>query len=187
MTDGDALADESVGVTVPDEHVGAFVAEAFEDPERSTTWDDVVDEVVAAESRAAWDALSPTEQATELLAMADGFDEQAVDRLAAIPLDRGEPTDRIDELFAEAERCRRNADRIRDGIAAAYADGHVDDAGLVDAVETHGFETDTVAERERLLESVTDAYGYDFRPYGGTLMEEPDDDGADGGGGVDPW
>lgn len=185
MTDGNALADESVGVTVPDDHVGAFVAEAFEDPERSTTWDEVVDEVVAADARDAWDALAPTEQVTELLAMADGFDERAVDRLAEIPLDRAEPTERIDELFEEAERCRRNADRIRDGIAAAYADGHVDDAALVDAVETYGFETDTVAEREQLLESVTDAYGYDFRPYGGTLMEEPDDDDADGG--VDPW
>jgi len=185
MTDGNALADESVGVTVPDEHVGAFVAEAFEDPERSTTWEEVVDEVVADDARGAWDALSPIEQVTELLAMADGFDERAVDRLAAIPLDLAAPTDRVDELFAEAERCRRNADRIRDGIAAGYADGRLDDAALVDAVEVYGFETDTVAERERLLESVTDAYGYDFRPYGGTLMQEPDDDGADGG--VDPW
>jgi hypothetical protein len=185
MTDGNALADESVGVTVPDDHVGAFVAEAFEDPERSTTWEEVVDEVVAAESRAAWDALSPTEQVRELLAMADGFDERAVDRLAAVPLDRAEPTDRIDDLFAEAERCRRNADRIRDGIADAYADGRIGDAALVDAVETYGFETGTVAERERLLESVTDAYGYDFRPYGGTLMEDPD--GGDADGGVDPW
>lgn len=168
----DGLAERSVGVTVPDDHVAAFVAEAFEDPERSTTWAEVVDEAVADEATAAWDALSVGEQVREVLAMADKFDERAVDRLAAIPTDRSEPTDRIDELFEEARRCRRNADRLRDGIADAYADGRVDDAELVDAVEGYEYETDTVAERERLLETVTEAYDYDFRPYGGTLMDD---------------
>lgn len=168
----EGLADRSVGVPIPEEHVGAFVAEAFEDPERSTTWDEVIEETIAAEARGAWAGLSPREQVRELLSMADDFDERAVDALSSIPLDRAEPTEQIDRRFAEARRCRRNADRIRDGIADAYADGRVDDDGLVAAVRGQGFDTETIAERERLLESVTDAYGYDFRPYGGTLITD---------------
>jgi hypothetical protein len=173
--DTDGLEDSSVGVTVPDDHVAAFVAEAFEDPERSTTWGDVIEEAIAPAAREAWDALSPKEQVRELLAMADEYDERAVERLAAIPTDRIEPTDRVDERFAEARRCRRNADRIRDAIADAYASDYVADAELVEAVESYGFETTTIAEREQLMETVTDRYDYDFRPYGGTLMT---DDGA---------
>jgi hypothetical protein len=170
------LAEQSVGVTVPDDYVAAFVAEAFEDPERSTTWDEVVDEAVADESRAAWEELSMSEQVREMLEMADEFDGRAVDRLNAIPADRTESTNRIDKLFEEAKRCRRNADRLRDGIAHAYADGRVDDAELVDAVEGYGYETDTVAKRERLLETVTETYDYDFRPYGGTLMDDGEEE-----------
>ena len=178
MTDGEGLADQSVGVTVPDEHVGAFVAQAFEDPERVTDWDDIVDDVVAADARDAWDALSSVEQVCELLAMADDYDERAVAHLEDVPLDRGEPTAQIDAAFEEAMRCRRNADRLRDAIASAYGDGRVDDDELVEAVETHGFETGVITQRERLVESVTETYGFDFRPYGGTLMDtsesEPD-------------
>jgi hypothetical protein len=178
--DVDGLAASSVGVTVPDDHVAAFVAEAFEDPERSTTWDEVIEAAIAHEARSAWNELSPEEQVRELLAMADDYDERAVEQLRAIPTDHAASSDRIDELFEEARRCRRNADRIRDAIADAYADGYVDDEALVDAVETYGFETGTIAERERLLETVTDVYDYDFRPYGGTLMTDEPGDGRDG-------
>lgn len=173
--DIDGLEDSSVGVTVPDDHVAAFVAEAFEDPERSTTWEEVIEEAIAPAAREAWDELSPGKQVRELLAMADEYDERAIEKLAAIPTDGSEPTDRADELFAEARRCRRNADRIRDAIADAYASDYVADDELVDAVETYGFDTMTIAEREQLMETVTDQYDYDFRPYGGTLMT---DDGA---------
>lgn len=173
--DTDGLEDSSIGVTVPDDHVAAFVAEVFEDPERSTTWEDVIEEAIAPAAREAWDELSPGKQVCELLAMADDYDERAVDKLAAIPTDSGEPTDRVDELFAEAQRCRRNADRIRDAIADAYARDYVADDELVEAVETYGFDTTAITEREQLMETVTDLYEYDFRPYGGTLMT---DDGA---------
>jgi len=173
--DTDGLKDSSVGVTVPDDHVAAFVAEAFDDPERSTTWEEVIEEAIAPVAREAWDELSPGKQVRELLAMADDYDERAIDKLAAIPTDGSEPTDRADELFEEARRCRRNADRIRDAIADAYASDHVADDELVDAVETYGFDTMTIAKREQLMETVTDLYDYDFRPYGGTLMT---DDGA---------
>lgn len=186
MSGGDA-PDRSVGVSVPEDHVGAFVAQAFEDPERSTTWEEVVSGVVAADVRDAWEALSPAEQVRELLAIADDYDERAVEAFEAIPLDLVEPTEEVDELFAEATRCRRNADRIRDGIASAYADDRIEGERLADAVETYGFETGTIAEREDLVEAVTDAYDYDVRPYGGVLMEadDPDADAAAAGG--DPW
>lgn len=166
------VAEESVGVSVPEDHVGAFVAQAFEDPERSTTWSEVVQEAIAPSAREAWDRLEPREQVSELLAMADEFDERAVDLLSKIPTDRTAPSERIDELFAEARRCRRNADRLRDGIADAYAEGRIGGNELATAVDSSGFETGTIAEREALIEEVTDVYDYDFRPYGGTLMQE---------------
>jgi len=183
VTDDDATdaaggLEESLGVTIPDEHVGAFVAQAFEDAERDTTWGEAVDAVVADEARDAWASLSPREQVVELLTMADGFDERAVEQLDAIPLDRGSPTDEMRERFEEAKRLRRNADVLRDGIAAAYDEGYVGDDDLVDAVESFDFDTATIAEREDSLDAVANAYDLDFRPYGGTLMteDEPDED-----------
>ncbi|WP_284012341.1 hypothetical protein [Halobaculum litoreum] len=189
MSDGDTGAppDRSVGVSVPEDHVGAFVAQAFEDPERSTTWTEVVSEVVAAEARDAWDALSPAEQVQELLAVADDYDERAVEALEAVPLDGVEPTDEVDDLFEEATRCRRNADRIRDGVAAAYTEDRIEADRLADAVEAYGFDTGTVAEREDLVEAVTEAYDYDVRPYGGVLMEADDSDADAAAAGGDPW
>jgi hypothetical protein len=172
----EADAGESLGVAVPDDHVAAFVAAAFEDAERDTDWPAVVDEVVADEARAAWDDLSAREQTAELLGVADEFDDRAVERLSAIPLDRAELAGRDRDRFEDAMRCRRNADRIRDGIADGVASGRVDDDDLVGAVEDAGFETDTIAEREDALEAVAGAYDVDFRPYGGTLMN--DDDGG---------
>lgn len=170
---------ESVGVPIPEDHVGAFVAEAFEDPERSTTWEDAVDKVVSPEAREEWESLSSRQQVTEVLGMADNFDRRAVETLERIPTDLERPTDRIDRLFEEARRCRRNADILRDAVAAAYRDGHADDGDLVDAVESEDFDTATIADREDTLESVATAYGYDFRPYGGTLFEEDrDGDGS---------
>lgn len=186
MSGGDA-PDRSVGVSVPDEHVGAFVAQAFEDPERSTTWNEVVSAVVGDGAREAWETLTPGDQVQELLAIADDYDERAVEAFEAIPLDRRDPTPEMDDRFAEATRCRRNADRLRDGIAAAYADGRIDEDSLASAVEDYGFETTTIAEREDLVEAITEAYDYDVRPYGGVLMEQddPDADAATAGG--DPW
>lgn len=166
--------EESVGLTVPDDHVAAFVAEAFEDAERDTDWDEVIDSVVADDARAAWDALCPQAQATELLEIADAYDERAVERLAAVPLDRAELSGDAREQFDDAKRCRRNADRIRDGIADGFATGRLDDDDLVGALETVDFDTDTIAEREDELEAVTGAYDVDFRPYGGTLVDETD-------------
>lgn len=170
--------DESLGVTVPEEHVGAFVAEAFEDVERSTEWDEAVDAVVSDEARDAWAALSLRDQVVELLRMADGFDAEATELLDGIPIDRGSPTDETRERFEEAKRLRRNADVLRDAIAAGYADGYVSDDDLVGAVESFGFDTDRIAAREDALDAVANAYDLDFRPYGGTLMteREPDED-----------
>ncbi|WP_135822804.1 hypothetical protein [Halostella litorea] len=181
VTDGDETGgglEESLGVTIPDEHVGAFVAQAFEDVERDTTWGEAVDAVVAEEALDAWAELSPREQVVELLKMADSFDERAVEELNAIPVDRGSPTDEMRERFEEAKRLRRNADVLRDGIAAAYDEGYVGDDELVDAVESFGFDTATIAEREDSLDAVANAYDLDFRAYGGTLMSdrEPDED-----------
>jgi hypothetical protein len=134
----------------------------------------VVDEVVAAEAREAWDALSPREQTVELLGIAADYDERAVERLDAISLDRRAMTDADRDRFEDAKRCRRNADRIRDGIADGVASGRVSDDALVAAVEDAGFETDTIAEREDRLDTVTGVYDVDFRPYGGTLMDDGD-------------
>ncbi|WP_435181145.1 hypothetical protein [Halorussus sp. AFM4] len=180
MTDTDSesggTATESLGVSIPDEHVGAFVAEAFEDVERDTTWEEVVDALVAPEARDAWADLPPTERVVEVLSAAADYDRRAADRLAAIPTDRGRPTPEIREEFDEATRCRRNADRFRDGVAAAYADGVVDDDELVAAVERAGFDTAVIAEREDELDRVASAYDFEFRPYGGTLMHDGDDE-----------
>jgi hypothetical protein len=176
--DEDETVADSLGVAVPETHVAAFVAEAFEDAERDTTWSAVVDRVVAEGAHEAWDALSPREQAAELLTMADDFDARAVEALAAIPLDEATLTGDGRDRFEEAMRCRRNADRIRDGVADGFANGHLSDDDLVGAVECAGFDTDAIAEREDRLESVAAAYDVDFRPYGGTLMDDAGGDGA---------
>lgn len=170
----DGEGGESVGITVPDDHVAAFVAEAFEDAERDTDWAEVVARVVADDAREAWDALCPQAKAVELLEMADAYDERAVERLAAVPLDRAELSGDARERFEDAKRCRRNADRIRDGIADGFAAGRLDDDDLVGALEAVDFDTDTIAEREDRLEAVAGAYEIDFRPYGGTLVDEND-------------
>lgn len=52
--------------------------------------------------------------------------------------------------------------------------GLVTEDDLVTAVEAHEFETPRVAARERRLERVADAHGFEFRPYGGMLMHEDD-------------
>jgi len=163
---------ESLGVTVPDDHVAAFVAEAFEDAERDTDWAEVVDSVVDADARDAWEALCPQAQAAELLEIADTYDERAVERLAAVPLDGEELSGDARERFDDAKRCRRNADRIRDGIADGFATGRLDDSELVGALDAVDFDTDTIAEREDHLEAVAGAYDVDFRPYGGTLVHD---------------
>ncbi|MXR40315.1 hypothetical protein GRX01_02950 [Halobaculum sp. WSA2] len=173
---GDATpgAGERLGIEVPDEHVAAFVAEAFEDPERDATWEDVVDEFVPADARERWRELSMRDRVEEVLAAADDFDDRAIDRLDDVPLDRSEPTDGIEAAFDEAMRLRRNADTFRSGIADAHAAGRIDDDGLVAAVEGYGFETDAIAEREDLVEAVAERYELGFRPYGGTLMDTDD-------------
>ncbi|QCW03842.1 hypothetical protein [Natrinema pallidum] len=170
--------EESLGVTIPDDHVGAFVAQAFEDVERSTEWTEAIDAVVDDDARDAWRSLSARKQVVELLTIADGFDEQATALLEEIPLDRGGLDDDLRERFEEAKRLRRNADILRDGIAAGYAEGRVSDDELVAAVEAFEFDTATIAAREDALDAVANAYDLEFRPYGGTLMteREPDDD-----------
>lgn len=169
--DGGSGLEEALGVPVPDEHVGAFVAETFEDAERDTTWEQVVDAMVAPEARDAWAALTPREQAVEVLGMADEYDRRAVEHLESVPLEvSADP----EPDLAEARRLRRNADVFRDGVAAAYAEGHVDDEGLVAAVEESAFDTARVARREELMEQVAKVHDVEFRPYGGTLMGESD-------------
>lgn len=170
-----ASLDESLGVSIPDEHVGAFVAEAFEDPERSTSWAEAVDAMVAPDVRGAWDDLSPRERAAEVLSKAAAYDRRAVDRLDGVPLDPDREA--VPDAVREALRCRRNADAFRDAVADAYGEGRLDDDDLVAAVDAADFETATIARREDLLERVTEAYDVDFRPYGGTLMDA--DDGPD--------
>lgn len=171
--DGDQAngLEEALGVPVPDEHVGAFVAETFEDAERDTTWEQVVDAMVAPEARDAWAALTPREQVVEVLGMADEYDRRAVEHLDAVPLEAS--ADPEPDL-AEARRLRRNADVFRDGVAAAYAEGHVGDEALVAAVEESAFATDRVARREELMEQVAKVHEVEFRPYGGTLIGESD-------------
>jgi len=174
-----ASLEEAVGMEVPEEYVGAFVAEVFEDAERSTSWDDVVDSMVAPDARDAWESLSPVEQVIEVLKMADSYDERAADLLAGIELTSDTADEETLSTFEEATRLRDNADAFRNGIAAAYDEGYVDDDGLVDAVESFGFDTDTIARREDELERITSAYDLDYRPYGGTLIQERDEPRAD--------
>lgn len=173
-TDGAASPEEAVGMEIPDDYVGAFVAEVFEDAERATSWDDVVDSMVAPEARDTWESLTPVEQVIEVLKMADGYDERAADLLADVEIDGSVPDEATLSAFEEATRLRNNADAFRNGIATAYDEGHVDDDGLVEAVESFGFDTETIARREDELERVTSAYDLDYRPYGGTLVQERD-------------
>jgi len=164
--------DDPIGLQIPDEHVGPFVAEVFEDAERDTSWENVVDAMVAPESRDAWDRLSPDEQAIEVLEMAAEYDDRAIDHLESIPTDGSAEAGTVEERFGEARRCRRNADTFRDGIAAAYGDGYLDDDALVAAIEAVGFDTDRIADREEALETVANHFDLDFQPYGGTLIED---------------
>ncbi|MUV48480.1 hypothetical protein [Haloarcula sp. CBA1122] len=174
-TDEGGGLESSLGMTIPEDHVGAFVAEALEDPERATTWTDIVDTMVAPVARDAWAELSPIEQATEVLSKAAEFDRRAIEHFEAVPLDgdRSEAETDIDEGL----RCRRNADTFRDGVAAAYGDGRLDDDGLVDALEAAEFDTEIIARREDLIERIDSVFEIDYRPYGGTLMD--DDDGPE--------
>lgn len=174
-TESSGAVGESLGVRIPDEHVGPFVAEVFEDPERSTSWADVVDELVAPDARDAWEAMCPGAQATEVLSRAGDYDRRAVERFDSVPLDGS--ADVVPEAVREGLRCRRNADAFRNAVADAYADGHLDDDALIAAVEAADFETDAIARREDLLEQVDSVYDVSFRPYGGTLMDA--DDGPD--------
>lgn len=173
-TDGGASLEEAVGMEIPDDYVGAFVAEVFEDAERATSWDDVVDSMVAPEARDTWESLTPVEQVIEVLKMADGYDERAADLLSDVEIDCSVPDEATLSAFEEATRLRNNADAFRNAIATAYDEGHVDDDGLVEAVESFGFDTETIARREDELERVTSAYDLDYRPYGGTLVQERD-------------
>lgn len=169
--------EEAVGISIPAEHVGAFVAEAFEDAERDTTWPDVVAAFVDPSARGAWDDLDASEQVVEILDAASRYDDRAIEHFESIPLDTGERSD--PDGLEEALRCRRNADMFRDGIAAAYGDGVLDDADLVTAVETSAFDTDRIADRENALENVDAVHDVDFRPYGGQFFDAehgPDSD-----------
>lgn len=164
--------DGPMGLPVPEEYAGAFVAEVFEDVERSTTWAEAVEALVATDAREAWERLSPIEQVVAVLDAAADFDNRAVETFEAIPID-GQDGEPIRADYEEARRFRRNADMLRNGVAEAYSSGYIDDEQLVEAVERHGFESDTIARREELLESIAEAHGLEFRPYGGTLMEPP--------------
>jgi hypothetical protein len=176
MTDTDTSTDESLAVSIPDEHAGAFVAEVFEDAERSTTWEDAVDAMVAPSARDAWAELSPREQVIEVLQKADEYDERAAELLEDVPLRGSDPSPETRETFEDALRIRRNADVLRDGIADAYASGVIDGDELEAAVEAVGYDTETIARREDVLEDVASVYELDFRPYGGTLIQEEGDD-----------
>ncbi|QZP39663.1 hypothetical protein [Halobaculum magnesiiphilum] len=176
-----AGAGERLGIEVPEDHVAAFVAEAFEDPESDATWESVVDEFVPGDARDNWRDLSMRDRVAEVLSAADDYDARAVDLLDEVPLDREEPTDAIEATFEEAMRLRRNADTFRSAIADAHAAGRIDDDGLVAAVEGYGFETDVIAEREDLVEAVAERYGFGFRPYGGTLMDTDDPENRETG------
>ncbi len=166
---------DAIGVSIPDEHVGAFVAEAFEDAERDTAWDDVVDAFVDPGVRDAWSELSAREQVVEVLDAAARFDERAAETLESVPLDAtADDVDGEDVDVAEALRCRRTADQFRDGVASAYAAGRVDDDALVQAVQTSAFDTELLARRESALETVSDVHDVDFRPYGGQLFDAED-------------
>lgn len=170
------MSEDPVGIEIPDEHVGPFVAEVFEDAERDTDWGDVVEAMVAPSARDAWADLSPSEQASEVLRAAADYDRQAIEALASIRTDGSADTGTVEERFGEARRCRRNADTFRDGIASAYADGYLDGADLQAAIETVGFDTGLIADRETELERVANHFELDYQPYGGTLIQ---DEGTD--------
>lgn len=172
------MTKEAVGVEVPTEHVGAFVAEVFEDPERDTSWASVVDAMVASSARDAWNALDAERQVVEVLEQAHDYDEAAIEALASIPTDGSADPETVESRFEEARRCRTNADTFRDGIAAAYASGVVDDAELRGAVEEVGFDTDLIAEREDELERVANHFELDYQPYGGTLIQTDEGPGT---------
>lgn len=175
-TDTDTGTGESLALSIPDEHAGAFVAEVFEDAERSTTWEETVDALVAPSARDAWEALSPRERVVEVLRKAHEFDERAVERLEDVPLSGDVASPETRETFEEALRLRRNADVLRDGIADAYAGDVIDGDDLEAAVGAAGFDTGTIARREDALETVASVYDLDFRPYGGTLVQGDGDD-----------
>jgi len=168
-------SEPSLGIQIPDDHVGPFVAQALEDPERSTDWAAVVDELVAPSARDAWDRLSPAEQATEVLSKAAEFDRRAIARFEAVSLNAERTAVQAD--IDEGLRCRRNADTFRDGVAAAYESGRLDDDEIVEALAEADFETELIAKREDLLERLDGAFDIEFQPYGGTLMD--DDDGPE--------
>ncbi|WP_276272173.1 hypothetical protein [Haloarcula litorea] len=172
-SDGQTAADgtaSSLGVPIPDDHVGPFVAEALEDPERATEWDDIVDAMVAPAARDAWAELTPVEQASEVLSKAADYDRRAIDRFDGVSLDADRSS--VQAEIDEGLRCRRNADTFRDGVAAAYDDGRLDDDDVVAALEDADFDTGTIARREALLERLDGAFELDYRPYGGTLMDD---------------
>jgi hypothetical protein len=170
-----AQSGESLAMSVPDEHAAAFVAEVFEDAERSTTWEEVVDAMVSPTARDAWESLSSTEQVIEVLQKAHDYDQQAADLLEDVPLSGEQASLEIRQTFEDALRHRRNADIFRDGIADAYASGLIDDEELEGAVESFEFETETIARREDVLEDVASVYELDFKPYGGTLIQEDEE------------
>lgn len=165
----------SLGVTIPDDHVGAFVAEALEDPERSTSWDDVVDSMVAPAAREEWREMPRVQRAAAVLTKASEYDQRAIDRFDRVPLDA--EADTIQSDVDEGLRCRRNADTFRNGVAAAYGDDLLDEDELVAALESADFDTGLIERREDLLERIDGVYDVKFRPYGGTLMDTEESDG----------
>ncbi|MBX0323661.1 hypothetical protein EGH21_11540 [Halomicroarcula sp. F13] len=171
MSEADeAEPQQSVALSIPPEYAAEFVAEVFEDAERSTDWPTVVDAYVPSAHREAWAELTARAQVTQILDRAAAYDEETVEVLASIPSDADRS--HAESRFDEALRRRRNADGFRNAVADAYASGHVGDDALVGAVEDAGFETDTIAEREEKLELVAEKHGFEFRPYGGTLLDE---------------
>jgi hypothetical protein len=69
--------------------------------------------------------------------------------------------------------------------ADAFASGAVDGDELEAAVEAVGYDTETIARREDVLEDVASVYELDFRPYGGTLIQE--DGNEEGTTEADAW
>ncbi|SDE73664.1 hypothetical protein [Halorientalis regularis] len=146
--------------------------------------EEAVDAMVAPAAQDAWERLSPQEQVAEVLKKVDDYDERAVAELEDVSLRGDEASLETRQAFEEALRFRRNADVLCDGIADAYAAGVVDGEDLEAAVEAVGFDTETIARREDVLEDVASVYELDFRPYGGTLVQ---DDGDDGTTEADAW
>lgn len=172
--------DRPMGIEIPQEHVGAFVAEVFTDVERNTSWSEVVNAIVHDDARGEWNDLPPRARLREALELADSFDQRCLAQLRSMPL-QDATADGVEETFREAMRYRRNADILRDAIADAYASGLVGDQDLVQAVETCGFTTERIEQRETKIEQVTKRFDLSFRPYGGKLMH-PDGEPGEGGG-----